>query len=388
MHMGELVSQFQAMFGGAPRTFAAPGRVNLIGEHTDYNDGFVMPCALAFKTHVAIAPRTDGRLVVRSTAFPEQGAFEVSSLPEKKTGVWYDYVVGVAVMLQRAGCPVPASSLLVHGEVPIGAGLSSSASIEVATALALTHSSGTRPEVLGLAKLCRAAENQFVGAHVGIMDQYVACFGKAGHSLLIDCRSLSSKTIPLPNDISIVVCNTMVKHALASGEYNLRRRECEQAVAVLSKACPGVTALRDVSMAQLDQSQALLPEIVYRRCHHVISENARVVEGANALAEGNLQRFGVLMQESHKSLRDFYEVSCAELDIMVEAAEGLPGFHGARMTGGGFGGCTVNLVDSTAAPSFAEQIVSKYQQKTGTKPDVYVCTTADGASEERQGADR
>ena len=388
MTSAELAQRFADRFGVWPHVFAAPGRVNLIGEHTDYNDGFVMPSAIGFKARVAIAPREDRRLVLHSEEFPEQFEFDVEHLPKKRLGSWCDYVVGVASVLQQVGATVHGANLLVRGEVPIGAGLSSSAALEVASALAFMSLNGAIFPMPQVAKLCQRAENTFVGARVGIMDQFVSCLGKAGHALLLDCRSLEFKLIPIPDNVRLVICNTMVKHENAGGEYNRRREECDLGVKALSQWRPGIRALRDVSLPQLEEHSRDLPAIIYQRCTHVVSENQRVHESEAALLSGDLQKFGQLMQASHRSLRDLYQVSCPELDAMVEAAEALRGWWGGRMTGGGFGGCTVNLVNASDAESFAQQIAQRYQSKTGISPDVYVCSAMDGAGAELNGAPR
>jgi len=380
MKSAELAQHFEKAFGSPPRIFCAPGRVNLLGEHTDYNDGFVMPCAIGFSTRVAISPRPDRKLVVRSEEFSQQFEFDLDNLPSHGEGTWSDYVLGIAVMLAEIGHPTPGASLLVRGEVPIGAGLSSSAAIEVASALALMSLNGARLTLPEIAKLCQRAENVFIGARVGIMDQFVSCLGRAGHALLLDCRSLEYKLIPIPENVRLVICNTMVKHEHASGSYNRRRDECDEGVQILSEWYPNARALRDISVEQLEQHSAAMPATIYKRCLHVVSENQRVLEGAKYLEAGDVGRFGSLMRESHRSLRDLFEVSCKELDIMVEIAESLKGYCGGRMTGGGFGGCTVNLVKSADASRFAAQISERYQAATGIKPDVYVCSAANGAS--------
>jgi galactokinase len=382
MITSELARHFEDLFGMPPKIFSAPGRVNLIGEHTDYNDGFVMPCAIGMTTRVAISPRLDRKLVVRSDEFPEQLEFDLDHLPEHGKGVWSDYVVGVAVMLQQIGHPSQGANLLVRGGVPMGAGLSSSAAIEVASALALISLRGAMFPLPQIAKLCQRAENVFIGARVGIMDQFVSCLGKAGHALMLDCRSLDFKLIPIPEKVRLVICNTMVKHEHAGGEYNRRREECEAGVKILKQWYPNAHALRDISVQQLEEHSKDLPDTIYRRCLHVVQENQRVLDSAQLLTDGDLNGFGELMRASHRSLRDLYEVSCRELNIMVEVAEGLPGYYGGRMTGGGFGGCTVNLVNASDAAAFAEQIAARYQGKTGTEPLVYICSAADGAHAE------
>jgi galactokinase len=379
MESNELAQRFADLFGVHPTIFRAPGRVNLIGEHTDYNDGFVMPSAIALSTRVAISPRQDRQLLIRSKQFPEHFAFDLDDLPKAGTGDWCDYVLGVAVVLLEAGHPLQGANLFVDGEVPIGAGLSSSAAIEVATALALISLNGAASPTVEVASLCQRSENDFIGAHVGIMDQFVSCMGKAGQALLLDCRSLAFELIPIPDTVRMVVCNTMVKHQHASGEYNRRRKECEEGVRILTKWDPRIRALRDVSVDQLVERSKDFSEKIYKRCRHVVEENERVREGARWLRAGNLAGFGELMRESHRSLRDQYEVSCPELDLMVELAEGLPGYYGGRMTGGGFGGCTLNLVETTHAEAFADEISGRYHRATKVKPAIYICSAADGA---------
>src|SRR6266851_4077676 len=379
MTVAELGERFEGEFHAVPQIFSAPGRVNLIGEHTDYNDGFVLPTAIGFYTRIAISPRSDRKLALRSTEFPESCDFDLASLPQHKTGSWSDYILGVAQALTHAGCALEGSNLLVHGEVPIGAGLSSSAALEVASALALLSVSNAELPLKSIAKLCQSAENEFVGAHVGIMDQFVSCFGKQGQALLLDCRSLDFELVPVPEDVKLVICNTMVKHQLSGGEYNRRREECEQGVQILSQFYPDIKALRDVSTDQLAAHAAAMPQVIYKRCRHVVEENARVIETVKSFRGDDLHRVGSLMHDSHRSLRDLYEVSCRELDIMVESAQGLVGFYGGRMTGGGFGGCTVNLVESDQAEAFGKRIADGYRQKTGLTPDVYICSPANGA---------
>jgi len=372
---------FERRFGTQPRVFRAPGRVNLIGEHTDYNDGFVMPSALGLSTFVAIGPRTDRKLVIYSEEFPGHFEFDLDHLPETRTGAWCDYVLGVASVLRQQGHKLAGANLLVHGEVPIGAGLSSSAALEVSSALAILSLNDTRLPLPEIAKLCRTAENTFVGAKVGIMDQFVSCMGKAGHAFFLDCRSLDFKFVPIPPGLQFVVCNTMVKHDLATGAYNTRREECEEGVRAFAKWDPAIRALRDVSVDLLDRQANDLPTTIWKRCSHIVHENKRTLNAARALTEGDLAKVGRLMRESHDSLRDLYEVSCRELDVMVESAEGLPGFCGGRMTGGGFGGCTVNLVREENAEAFAKQIAERYREATGIRPQVYLCSAEDGAQE-------
>src|SRR3984957_1879574 len=342
LEKAQLAVLFEKLFGSTPRIFRAPGRVNLIGEHTDYNDGFVMPASLGFSTYVAIARRYDRKLLIHSEEFPGKFEFELDRSPEKRVGAWCDYVLGVASVLRQRGHKLEGANLLVHGEVPIGAGLSSSAALEVSSALALLSLDESHMPLPEVAQICREAENLFVGARVGIMDQFVSCMGRAGHGLLLDCRSLEFQFVPIPAGLVLVVCNTMVKHDLATGAYNMRREECEAGVRAFANWDPAIRALRDVSVEMLNEHADELSATIRKRCTHVIRENQRTLDAASALTDGDLDRVGRLMRESHSSLRDLYEVSCSELDVMVEAAQGLPGFCGGRMTGGGFGGCPLN----------------------------------------------
>jgi galactokinase len=382
MTSAPLTQRFEEEFGTAPKLFAAPGRVNLIGEHTDYNDGFVLPCAIGFNTHVAIAPRADRKLVLLSEGFPERFEFDLQELPQTRLGAWCDYVLGVAVVLRQAEAFSSGANVLVQGGVPIGAGLSSSAAVEVASALAFMSLNGVIFPMPEVAKMCQRAENTFVGAQVGIMDQFISCLGKKGHALRLDCRSLQFEQVPIPSDVRLVICNTMVKHEHAGGEYNRRRAECDEGVRLLSKWYPEIRALRDISPEQLEEHANDLPPTIYKRCKHIVNENQRVLEGSRALSRGDLQTFGALMRQSHDSLRDLYAVSCEELDLMVEVAEGLPGFFGGRMTGGGFGGCTVNLVSEKDARAFADEVRRRYFGKTKINPDIYICSATNGAGAE------
>ncbi len=363
------------------RTFRAPGRVNLIGEHTDYNDGFVMPAAINLSTWVKISPLDQRKLQIFSENFGEEIEVDLDDRKLVRRGHWSDYPVGVAVMLERAGHRLQGASLQIRGEVPLGSGLSSSAAIEVATACALVANAGIAVDRRELALLCQKAENEFVGARVGIMDQFISLFGQEKKALLLDCRSLEFELLPMLDNVRLIICNTMVKHELASSAYNERRAQCEAGVKHLAKFVPNVIALRDVTLEQLEQFGSDLPEVVYRRCRHVITENARVLSAARALEQGDLNYFGRLMAESHRSLRDDYEVSSEELDLMVEIARTVEGVYGARMTGGGFGGCTVNLVAVDHAETFRRRVAEGYEQVTKLKPEIYICTASKGAKE-------
>jgi len=376
----DLRVKFCARYGSNPRIYRAPGRVNLIGEHTDYNDGFVMPAAIDYHVWVAIAPRNDRKLIIHSEDFGEDVAFDLDQTYAKARGHWSDYIRGVAAMLELAGHRLKGADLLVKGNVPIGAGLSSSAAIGVASGLAFSRNSNLILDSVQLAQTCRRAENEFVGARVGIMDPFISCCGQSGHALMLDCRSLQFKLLPIPPGVSLVICNTMVKHALAAGQYNIRRRECEEAVQLLSEVMQ-VQSLREIKMENLETCRRILPPTIYRRCQHVISENARVLATAELLERSDLGGAGKCMAESHLSLRDDYEVSCSELDLMVQLANQLDGVYGARMTGGGFGGCTINLVDEPHVPTFRRDIAARYERATGLIPQTIVSSAADGARE-------
>ena len=374
-----LAERFQERFGASPRVFRAPGRVNLIGEHTDYNEGFVMPAAIDFYTWVAGAPRAGDTLRVYSEHFGETIELTLDSLMGAPRKHWSDYVRGVAAVLAEAGKPLTGADLQISSDVPIGAGLSSSAALELSVAFALCDISSIEISPLQLIKACQRAEHDYAGTRCGIMDQFIATFARAGHALMLDCRSLDYRLVLVPSDARIVICNSMVKHELSSGEYNRRRAECEAGVEMLRRHLPNVSALRDVSLEELKHHASNMSDVVFRRCRHVITENQRVLCAAEALQSRNLHRCGELMYESHASLRDDYEVSSAELDLLTELASECDGVYGARMTGGGFGGCTVNLVRADAVDRMRTLVAAKYEKKTGIKPEVYVCLPADGA---------
>ncbi len=373
--------QFLRHYGTAPRLFRAPGRVNLIGEHTDYNDGFVFPAAINFYNWVAISPRDDDKLSVYSETFRESVDIDLRDTTPAPRKHWSDYVRGVAMLLRIAGCHIRGTNLLIDSTVPLGAGLSSSAALEVSTALALLGAFNLSLPRLEMAKLCQRAENEYAGARCGIMDQFVCVHAKARHALLLDCRSLEHQSLAFDPAFTLVACNTMVKHDLATGAYNQRRAECEEGVRLLGQIIPRVRALRDVTIEELEHHAALLPPNVFRRCRHVVGENERVLKAAEYLESNDIAGFGRLMSESHRSLRDDYEVSCAELDLMVDIASHIDGVIGARMTGGGFGGCTINVVRSECVKAFAAEISSGYHRQTGKQPDIYVSHPAGGAEE-------
>lgn len=381
MIKAEVLTLFQQRYGGIPRVFCAPGRVNLIGEHTDYNDGYVFPMALDRYTYVAIKGRDDRHVRAFSTNFDNEITFSLDDNASRRNH-WSDYVAGVAHMLEAAGFKLPGADLLIHSDVPVGSGLSSSAAIEVSSALAFLSLAEAKLDGAELARLCQRAENKFVGMNCGIMDQFIAIHGQAERALFLDCRSLDYWLEPLSSrETRIVVCNTMVKHELAASQYNIRRDECEQGVQLLRRTYPDILALRDVTLTQFEAVALEMPETVRRRCRHVISENERTLLARTALLQNDLEWFGKLMNNSHDSLRDDYEVSCTELDIMVAIARQLSGCLGARMTGGGFGGCTVNLVLEKNVNHFCSKIEEQYFSQTNLNAKIYVTTPSYGATE-------
>jgi galactokinase len=374
-----VLEKFRAHFGTEAVVYRAPGRVNLIGEHTDYNEGYVLPAAINFYCWVAAGARNDGKLVVYSENFREAAEAELVNLWAQRKGTWADYPFGVAWALKEAGHKLGGANIYITGEVPLGSGLSSSAAIEVAVGYALLDALGQVIDRKALALNCQRAENEFVGARCGIMDQFVSCNGLAGHALMIDCRSLEYQALRLPPEIRLVVCNTMVKHEHSAGEYNARRIECEEGVRRLAGVLPGIRALRDVTAEQLEENRSLLTDVVYRRCRHVISENDRVLRTVEPLKRGDVRGISQLLRKSHESLRDDFEVSCRELNLMVEIAAAKTGVLGSRMTGGGFGGCTVNLVEASEAKEFQERVAEEYEAKTGLRPEILVCKASEGA---------
>jgi galactokinase len=374
-----LIDEHTQHFGQPPAMFTAPGRVNLIGEHTDYAGGFVMPAAINFATLAAVTPREDGKVVIRSGNFAETVEYPLDALPPKGTHRWSDYPLGVVSVLRSAGVAVKPFSMTITGDVPLGAGLSSSASIEVASMLAVLHIVGEALPPERVAQLSQLAENSYVGANCGIMDQFIACCGKANHALLLDCRSLAYRLAPIPESLSLVICNTMVKHSHAGGEYNTRRAEVESATSILKSHRPEVELLRDATPEDLLTWGHEMEPNVLKRARHIITDSLRAVAAADALEAGDLKLLGRLMAEAHASYRDDFEASCPEADRMVELANEQPGLVGARLTGGGFGGCTVNLVENAAVAGFVAAVGEGYRAATGIKPEIYVCRASDGA---------
>ena len=375
----EALRAHQRRFGQAGRIFAAPARVNLIGEHTDYTGGFVMPMAIDFHTIAVVSAREDGRAVFYSANYDEEVGFETKSLSRKPSGGWSDYPGGVLWSLRKEGVAVGGFNMSLEGDVPLGAGLSSSASVEVATAMALLEHAGVELPLEKVATLCRRAENEYVGAKSGIMDQFAVAGCVANRAMLLDCRALTYELLPLPDAVRVVICNSMVKHAVATGEYGDRSSEVEAGQAVLQRERPGVMLLRDATLEDLAACKDLMSSASFKRCRHIITENARVLEARGALLQGNVERLGELMVEAHVSVRDDFAASCEEVDVLVAIAMRQTECFGARITGGGFGGCSVNIVRAEAAERFVATLRREYGAKTGIDPECFVCTPSDGA---------
>ncbi len=372
-------SMHVARFQAEPAIFVAPGRVNLIGEHTDYAEGFVMPAAIDFATLAGISPRTDGKIVLYSENYGQERSFEAAALPAKASQHWTDYPLGVVAILAGEGLAIPGFSLSLWGDVPLGSGLSSSAALEVATALAVLSLVGVSYPGPVLARLCQRVENEYVGANCGIMDQFISANGAKDHALLLDCRDLSFRLAPIPSHVALVIANTMVKHSVAGGDYPTRRRESEAACAVIASHRPGVPFLRDATLEDLEKWGHEMAPKSLMRARHVISEDLRTVAAYEALLKGDMAEVGRLMGEAHTSYSQDFEGSCLEADAMVALAQDLPGLIGARLTGGGFGGCTINLVEQSQAAGFAEALAGRYAAQIGIVPQIHICHASGGA---------
>ncbi len=369
-----VVGDFTTRHGEAPAIVVrAPGRVNLIGEHTDYNDGFVLPMAIDRAAWIALRPRRDRRVVATSLDFDETREFDLERLEKGDEG-WIEYLKGTAWALREAGHGLVGFDAVVAGDVPIGAGLSSSAALEMATARALAAVSHLAWEPAAMALLGQKAENQWVGVNCGIMDQLISATGVAGQAVLIDCRSLETRPVPLPQGALVVVLDTATRRGLVDSAYNERRAQCEAAARFF-----GVKALRDVSSQQLSARAAELDPMTLKRARHVVTEDERTLTAARAMREGDAARLGELMNESHESLRRDFEVTNEGLDTMVGEARRAPGCYGARMTGAGFGGCAVALVAADRAQAFVRQVEGGYKKASGLDPKVYVCRATNGA---------
>lgn len=382
---GELSEIYRDRFGSRPKVASrAPGRVNLIGEHTDYNGGFVFPAALELEVRITAGPSDDGKVHLYSADLNEDDLFEIEGLAVNERKTWTNYVRGVIRQILLKSLAVMPFRAVISGNVPVGSGLSSSAAIEVATAFALDRMFSLSIPPVELALLCQRAEHDFVGVKCGIMDQFISALGKEDHALLIDCRDLSYRAVPLRLEgFSLVIADSRAPRELASSAYNERRAECDEGVRLLSGKFPGIASLRDISEKDFRESENSLPEKIRRRCRHVISENARTLKAARALEEENLASFGKLMTESHLSLRNDYEVSSEHLDILVNAALEGNECLGSRLTGAGFGGCTVSLVRTEKIPVFRERLTRIYKEKTGLAPWIYTSRACRGAGAEK-----
>jgi galactokinase len=377
-----VVAAFEERFGGPPVLVArAPGRVNLIGEHTDYNDGFVLPMAIDRAVWIALRPRADSTVLILSLDFNEEHGFDLAHLASSGTQ-WIDYVQAVAWVLQKRNRDLPGWEGVAAGDVPIGAGLSSSAALELAAARAFAALGGMPWHAREMALAAQRAENEWIGVQCGIMDQMISASGEEGHALLIDCRSLETKSVPVPAETAVVILDTSTRRGLVDSAYNDRRAHCELAAEALE-----VRALRDVDLATFEARAHELEPLIRRRARHVITENARTLKAAAALERGDAEEMGRLMNESHASLRDDFEVSRRELDVMVEQAQAHPACHGARMTGAGFGGCAVALVRRADAGDFARTVAAAYTRETSLTPRIYVCSATAGASVEMASAE-
>jgi galactokinase len=396
--MQEVQALFKRHFGHAPTHIVrTPGRLELLGNHTDYNQGLVLALAVDRYLFVAASPRNDGRIELVAAAFPPAEKFPLTDIARNPAAPWADYVKGVLLQLRQHGVIFRGFSAAIHGTIPMGAGLSSSAALEVATALAirrlypfaLTETGVTAPpqpdargalpplaarEKLELAKLCQRAESQFVGVNCGLLDQISALFGKEAHAIEIDCQSLAVEPVPMVGEIAIVVCHTGVRRELVAGDYNALRQHCEAAARAL-----GVKSLRAVDPPALAAGRSKLTERDYQCALHVVGENQRVIFGTRALREGDFAQFGQLMFQSHESSRDHFQNSCPELDLLVELARAHPACLGARLTGGGFGGATINLVSRPHARDFMQALTAQYRERTGRVTEPMLCQPVDGA---------
>jgi len=373
----KVIGEFERLFSESPTWITkSPGRVNLIGEHTDYNDGFVLPMAINYSSWIALRSRNDSRIIVTALDFDESLEFDLNSI-SKGENDWREYIKGVAWALQQDGHQLTGWEGVLSGNVPIGAGLSSSAALELALARAFSLVSGFEWDPARMALTCQKAENLWVGVSSGIMDQMISASGKKDFALLIDCRSLETKHIPLPQNTQIVILDTNTRRGLVDSAYNERREQCEE-VAHHFK----VKALRDINLEQLETEKSRLDKLLYHRARHIVSENQRVLQAVDALSTGDAKNFGILMNASHISMRDDFEISRKEMDQMVEIAQGQPGCYGARMTGGGFGGCAVALVKNDKVDSFHKNVVNLYREKTRFDSRVYISYASDGTSYE------
>lgn len=378
---GQLASRFVSVFHQQPRCFRAPGRINLIGEHTDYNDGFVMPAGIDAACYIAITRSQVDRSTFIAADLDDR--FTFSTLPQQKTDTrWANYLLGVIHAFQKRGFEVPHLELMVTADVPVGAGLSSSAALESVMAIAIDQLLGCGLSKMELTRIAKEAENAFVGLQCGIMDMFASIHAKKDHAMMLDCRSLQFEYVPITmGENRILLFDTGVKHDLATTEYNTRRLECQSVVDALRSKGHGVQSLRDVSLDMLEVIKDEVGFIKEGRARFVIEENQRLHDFAKAMKAGNWTRAGQLLYRSHNGLRDLYQVSCPELDTLVELVKGCEGAWGGRMMGGGFGGCTINLVPAAAIEGVVETVRNGYRSRYGVEPKCYIATTGDGACE-------
>jgi galactokinase len=374
-------AQFRERFGGEPMVWArAPGRVDLMGSHTDYNLGYVLTQAIDRDTWIAARPRSDGAVVIESLNLEGRGEFQIEEIEYDAAVPWTNYVRGVAAVLQEEGYPLRGFDGLIHSTIPFGSGLSSSAALEVATAVLFDTLGELSLNPVQMALFCQRAENEFVGMNCGILDQYSSTMGKAGSVLLLDCRDLSSQTKPVVDGIQVVICDTRTKRELTGSEYAERRAQCEKGTRILAGFYSGVEALRDVSLKQLNTHRGVLSDVVYRRSRFVIEENQRVLDMADALARGDREAIGALAAASYAGARDLYEISCHEMERMIAAMRSGPGVIGARQAGAGFGGCMVAFVERESLDEFTQHVRERYHAGTGIEPEVYPVQAAPGAA--------
>jgi len=380
--IARLNEDFHELFGASPAAVVkGPGRVELLGSHTDYNEGFVLPAAINVDVLAGGRLRDDDRIAVYSANFDTTVEFPLSAIEYDNVNTWSNYVRGVIHFLQEAGVKLRGADIVLHGNVPIGSGLSSSAAIEIAIGFLMQTLVGFEMTGPDLALIGQKAENKFVGVSTGIMDQFISRLGKKDHVLFLDCRTLEYEHLPLDTSaVKIVVCDTMKRRGLVDSEYDLRRSQCEEAARLLGQWIPNVRALRDVSVADFERHKHKLPDVIRKRAEHVVHEDERVLRSREVLQSGDYAEFAKLLNACHESARDLYEVSCAELDTMVEVCREAPGAMCARLTGAGFGGCTVSLVRDESVGAFQEAAKAGYEKRTGLVPSIYVCTAEDGAS--------
>ncbi|MCE5199354.1 MAG: galactokinase [Armatimonadota bacterium] len=378
----DLRNEFKKLFGTNPDTIVkGPGRVDLLGHHTDYNDGFVLPVAVDRDVIAAGSLRDDNKVVVNSLNFRTTSEFALDSIERDEVNTWSNYVRGMLKFLMESGIELRGANIALHGNVPIGSGMSSSAAIEMATGCLFQTLLGFEMSGSDMALTGQKAENKFVGVNTGIMDQFISRLGKKDHVLYIDCRTLDYSLFPLDTSaVKIVVCDTSKRRGLVDSEYDLRRSQCEEGVRLFAQWLPNVKALRDINPADFEAHKGKLPDVVRKRAEHVIYENERVLASRDVLTSGNFAKFAHMMDASHNSARDLYETSCFELDAMAEVCRKAPGSLCARLAGAGFGGCSVSLVKAESVERFIEVVSVEYESRTNLKPSLYVCTAEDGAS--------